>query len=51
MACNGVKDVKVDFASRTATAVVDERKANPEKLVAAVKASDPSKYGKTSLKK
>ena len=36
MACKGVKDVKVNFASRSAIVIVAEDAADSEKLVAAV---------------
>ena len=39
MACEGVKDAKVDFAAKTATVIVAEESANPEKLTAAVNAA------------
>ena len=39
LACEGVKDVKVEFASKTATVIVAEESANPEKLTAAVNAA------------
>ena len=39
MACEGVKDAKVDFTAKTATVIVEEESANPEKLTAAVNAA------------
>ena len=35
-ACEGVKDVKIDFERKIATAIVEEESANSEKLLAAV---------------
>jgi copper chaperone CopZ len=39
MACEGVKDAKVDVIAKTATVVVDEDSADVEKLIAAVNAT------------
>lgn len=39
MACDGVKDVKVEFASKTATVIVPKDFAGAEKLTAAVNAA------------
>jgi copper chaperone CopZ len=39
MACEGVKDAKVDFAAKTATVIVSEESANADELTAAVNAA------------
>ena len=47
MACDGVKEARVDFASRSAIVIVAEDEADGEKLVAAV---NEAGFGGTKVK-